>query len=57
VGGRGSVQWAGARSEGGGGTRIKKLLFSATLKGDARHLGDVQVSHTTLHAVLAGISR
>ena len=39
------VQWAGARAGEGGGAsvRIKKLLFSATLKGDARHLGDVQV--------------
>jgi ATP-dependent RNA helicase DDX51/DBP6 len=43
VGGKGGVRWAGARLEGGGGMRIKKLLFSATLKGDARHLGDVQL--------------
>lgn len=43
VGCKGSVRWTGARAEGGGGTRIKKLLFSATLKGDARHLGDVQL--------------
>ena len=45
MGERGVVQWAGARAGEGGGAsvRIKKLLFSATLKGDARHLGDVQV--------------
>jgi hypothetical protein len=45
MGERGVVQWSGARAGEGGGAsvRIKKLLFSATLKGDARHLGDVQV--------------
>jgi hypothetical protein len=45
LGGKGGVTWSGARGCGGGGTRIKKLLFSATLRGDARHLGDVQVRY------------
>jgi hypothetical protein len=42
AGSKGNVAWACGGS--GSGVRIKKLLFSATLRSDARHLGDVQAS-------------
>jgi hypothetical protein len=42
-GSKGSLVFAGVRSEKGVGVRLKKLLFSATLSGDARYLGDLQL--------------